>query len=110
MVNVFCVEISGVCPGALASASCFSLRKNVLAFRRSANSNAPMPVPSAPGIAKLCAVFSVKFNVYVFCPTGSLMNTEVPGAFAADMLPIAGNGASCLVRPCESRAVVPVLL
>src|SRR5580700_137359 len=32
------------------------------------------------------------------------------GAFAAAMLPMAGSGASCLVRPCESRAIVPLLL
>src|SRR5580693_8304686 len=37
------------------------------------------------------------------------MNTKC-GAFAAAMLPMAGSGASCLVRPCESRVVVPLLL
>jgi hypothetical protein len=32
------------------------------------------------------------------------------GAFAADRFPIAGNTVSWRVRPCESRAVLPVLV
>src|SRR5580692_3276880 len=37
-----------------------------------------------------------------------MMNTRC-GASAADRFPIAGKAASWRVRPCESRAVVPVL-
>src|ERR1700736_6699033 len=37
------------------------------------------------------------------------MNTRC-GALGADRLPIAGKAVSWRVRPCESRAVVPVLV
>src|SRR5271154_626755 len=54
------------------------------------------------------AVLSFKFKVYDTCATGSWRKTRC-GASAGDRLPMGGNGASCRVRPMESRAVFPVL-
>src|SRR5271169_3345758 len=69
----------------------------------------PGPPPPGRGTGPFHAVLSVRFKVYDVPATGSCKNTRC-GASAADRLPIAGNGASCRVRPWESRAVEPLLL